>query len=598
MPSSVKSKFLNSFKIPFWFWSVYFLVLWQILLWAQNPGLMSDDSGEMAAAVFGLGLPHPPGYPFFNLIGHLVCQIPIGAIAFRLNLFSAFLTLLSLCLTLDALRKMAPLMGKYETQRPVGARHDSPLQQRLQNIFPRVSNDLLLAAVGLVFVSFRGVFAQSLTAKGCIYTLTLLFTSVAVWLYVFQQRHPQDNRPLIAVWFLWAIGLANHWQTLILWVPFLLIWSYQKRKGWKTKVTLTMATLVVIGLSLYLYLPLRAQLNCEPCWGYPINLPLFYWVVSRQLVAGVEHWVQSGAFYAESAGEMTRALFRDWIPGFAILSLGGMVLLWKRSRQLFLGLMALFVPVFLGIFAIHEEYNTYLMPVYLVSLAGLLVIFGFVAARWFLESFVHPKTSLVLIGILGLLSAGWLLHVFQLEDKSRYTLAEDFGTNALKGLPKGAILLADGDHYVMPIWYEHFAEGKRPDLIFEPSVFLYHGWGWKQLSDQSEDLKPLVASSNLFQDRLNALTMVPSKHPLFRSLGQEFLGPALKKMPGAWAPRGLVYAWEPRRSNPKKVFEQESKIIAGERLRGLEEFRDSVEPDISTQQIYRYYADQFTALKQ
>jgi len=538
---------------------------------------MSDDSGEMAAAAYNLGLPHPPGYPFFNLIGHWVTWVPLGSIAFRLNCFSALLTLISLFLTLATIRRLNDFFEKTDEG---------------------ISFDFLLMALGLVFVSFRGVFTQSLTAKGCVYTLTLLFMSVAIWLYLFHLKNPDDKRPLTAVWFLWGTGLANHWQTMVLWIPFLLVWSFQMGRLWKPRTVLLAASFVLMGISPYLYLPLRARLNCEPCWGYPINLSLFYWVVSRQLVAGVEHWVQGVPFYMESAKEMGRALFLDWIPGFAVLSLGGLALLWKQNRKVFWGLAALGTPIFFGIFAVHEEYNTYLLPAYLVSLAGLLVLFGFVAIKSFLENLAVPKAIPLLIGVFGLLAAEQLFGVFQLEDKSRYTLAEDFGTNAMKDLPLGAILLADGDHYVMPIWYSHFAQGKRPDLVFEPSVFLYHGWGWKQLGDQSEDLKPLVNASNLFQDRLNALTQAAPRHPLFRSLGREFLGPALDKMPGVWVPRGLVYAWEPRMPSGSERLSQAFRGIGEERLRGLEADGTGAEMDPSSQQIYRYYAGQLSAWKQ
>lgn len=580
MPPSGKTKPGDTVKFPFWVWPLYFLVLWQILLLAQNPGLMADDSGEMAASAYHLGLPHPPGYPFFNLIGHLVTWLPLGGIAFRLNLFSAALTLLSLWITLSVLRQTHGLLGKLGDKK-------SGFQL-----------EILLMVLGVVFVSFRAVFAQSLTAKGCIYTLTLFLTSVAVWLYVWQQKHPQDRRPLMAAWLLWAVGLANHWQTLILWLPFLLTWSFQTKNLWKSKSLLLIASLIVTGLSLYLYLPLRAQLNCEPCWGYPINPTLFYWVVSRQLVAGVEHWVQPAAFYLESAKEMGRIFSQDWLPGFVILSLGGMVSLWRQNRDLFYSLTALWAPILLGIFTVHEGYNTYLMPVYTVPLAGMAVLFGFIAILGILKAFPAPRTALVLAAVLGLYALGWFVCVAKIEDKSGYLLSEDFGTNALKGLPKGALFLADGDHYVMSMWYSHFAQGKRPDLIFEPSAFLYHGWGWKQLGDQSEDLKPLVASSNLLQERLNALTRLPAQHPLFRSLGTEFLGPAFEKMSGTWTPRGLVYAWEPQRLSSRAELLQASRAIASERMRGLDDFRIAAELDFSSQQIYRYYTEQLTALKQ
>src|SRR5690242_14494689 len=117
-----KTQLQRSAKLPFWVWPVYFLILWQVLLRAQNPGLMADDSGEMAAAACNLGLPHPPGYPFFNLLGHLICQIPLGTFAFRLNLFSAFLTLFSLFLTLDVARRMDGLLEKGGLKNPGGHR--------------------------------------------------------------------------------------------------------------------------------------------------------------------------------------------------------------------------------------------------------------------------------------------------------------------------------------------------------------------------------------------------------------------------------------------------------------------------------------------
>ncbi len=579
MPSNEKSGFRPSLELSPWVWAVYFLLLWQILLRAQNPGLMSDDSGEMAAAAYNLGLAHPPGYPFFGLMGHLVVLIPVGTMAFRLNLFSAALTLFSLFLTLDAARNL-----DFSRRNPGRATADW-------------AQEVLLAALGVVFISFRGVFAQSLTAKGCVYTLTLFWATAAVWLYVFQQRHPEDDRPWWAICLLWAVGLANHWQTMVLWVPFLTFWSLQRRQQRRGKKLLLGSTLVFIGISPYLYLPFRARLDCEPCWGYPINLPLFDWVVSRQLVAGVEHWIQTGAFYLESAKEIARAGFMDWLPGFMIVSLIGVVVLRKKDRSLVYGFLALFLPVLMGVFAVHEEYNTHLIPCYLVSLSGLAVLFGFVALRSLQTSLPHPQEAVILAGLLGLAAGVWLAHVFQAEDKSRYTLAEDFGTNVLMGLPRGAVLLADGDHYVMPIWYERYAQGKRPDVVFEPSVFLYHGWGWKQLIDQSADLKP-VESSPLFQERLDALARVGPAHPLFYSLGREFLEPALEKMPGAWVPRGLVYAWELHRPFPLEVSRRVFQVLGKERLRGWEGFQMDLRRDLSTEQIYRYYAEQLSVLKQ
>ena len=49
------------------------------------------DSGELVAAVHTLGIPHPSGYPLYVLLGKLwTVLVPVGNIALRMSLFSAF----------------------------------------------------------------------------------------------------------------------------------------------------------------------------------------------------------------------------------------------------------------------------------------------------------------------------------------------------------------------------------------------------------------------------------------------------------------------------------------------------------------------------
>ena len=299
---------------PSWGWMAFFLALWAILLAAQNPGLMSDDSGEIAASAYGLGLCHPPGYPFFNLLGHLFCWLPVGTVAFRLNLLSELFVLISLGLIFKTCEKIAEGLPAV-------------------SLSPKMEN-LLLATVGIVFVSCRSIFAQSLTAKGAIYTLTLLLTSLVVLLRLLDLRGKSSKFLFLAV-FIWAVGMGNHWQTQILWIPFLLFWLNEKKSSLHVRKIILLINIVLIGLSTYLYLPFRAILNCLPSWGYPINFHLFYWVVSRQLVAGMEPWVQNFSFYFVSILEMLKVEFFYWLPGFVFLVLIGTWRLWIDEKKIF-----------------------------------------------------------------------------------------------------------------------------------------------------------------------------------------------------------------------------------------------------------------------
>src|SRR3989344_3135524 len=51
-------------------------------------GIGFGDSGTMAAAAVSLGIPHPPGFPSYILLGYLFSLLPIGSMLWRLQLLS------------------------------------------------------------------------------------------------------------------------------------------------------------------------------------------------------------------------------------------------------------------------------------------------------------------------------------------------------------------------------------------------------------------------------------------------------------------------------------------------------------------------------
>ena len=67
------------------------LSLFLIYAWGASRTIYVGDSGELVAAVHTLGIPHPSGYPLYVLLGKLwTVLVPVGSIAFRMSLFSAF----------------------------------------------------------------------------------------------------------------------------------------------------------------------------------------------------------------------------------------------------------------------------------------------------------------------------------------------------------------------------------------------------------------------------------------------------------------------------------------------------------------------------
>src|SRR5207237_4313631 len=54
------------------------------------PSTAMWDTSEYIAAAYSFGLPHPPGNPFFVIVGHLFSLLPIASnVAARINMLAA-----------------------------------------------------------------------------------------------------------------------------------------------------------------------------------------------------------------------------------------------------------------------------------------------------------------------------------------------------------------------------------------------------------------------------------------------------------------------------------------------------------------------------
>src|SRR3989338_6090208 len=89
-----------------------------IYLLTLCPTVDVGDAGELIAAAYTLGIPHPPGYPLYCILGKLFTFIPIGSIAYRTNMMSAFFAAacagtVYLILRLKEIRKAASAVSAF-----------------------------------------------------------------------------------------------------------------------------------------------------------------------------------------------------------------------------------------------------------------------------------------------------------------------------------------------------------------------------------------------------------------------------------------------------------------------------------------------------
>ena len=94
---------------------IVFCVSFTVYLLTLAPTIYIEDAAEFSAAVPTLGIAHPSGFPLYMLLGKLfTLLVPIGNMAFRVNLFSAVTTSFALVVFYYTLKILITL--NYEIQ--------------------------------------------------------------------------------------------------------------------------------------------------------------------------------------------------------------------------------------------------------------------------------------------------------------------------------------------------------------------------------------------------------------------------------------------------------------------------------------------------
>ena len=387
---------------------IYLLTLPTDLTWAHYSG----DGGELIAASLLVGIPHPPGYPTYILLGKLVRFLPIGNIATRFNLFSA------ICLTL-ALILLA------NTPLPTDKR------------FSRIT--IIASTLSCAFAPL--IWGQATVTE--VYALNGLTVAIVVWLAL-------SKMPAFPLGIAFGVSLTTHLSSIFL-LPLLLTSQPPKRWG-KMLIGATISSL------LWLTLPLLANPDNPVQWGNPTSLKGWWWLVSAQ--------IYRPNLFALPVAEWGNRL-ASWLPpllaqfgyiGWGLL-LGG---LWHNRGRLHQQTWVILLVV--GLFWLYAfGYNTIDAGIYaLPSLLLLSVV---------LRLGLRPLSKVAIL--LPLLIVGLNFQGFsQLKTE---TVGKEAST-LLQGMPAEAILLTPGDSTIFALWYAHHVEQVRSDIILVDENLFAFNW--------------------------------------------------------------------------------------------------------------------------
>lgn len=444
------------------------------------PGVGFIDSGELMTVVHTLGIAHPTGYPLFTLVGWVFAHLPFGGEeAFRLNVMAAFFCAASLVFYYKAVLTLIAGSAK-KVQAP-------------GSLVP------FAAAGGVLGLAFSRTFwMQALAVE--VYSLHLLMVSLVLVL-VLEARAQRSTVLWTLVAFTLGLSFTNHMTTILL-VPGVLYLYGTSLGSWRGMYRGVMRTLpaFMLGLSVYLYLPLRASASPVCNWGDPSSLDR---LLSHLSGKQYRVWI----FSSSDVAMKHLGAFVQGIPGeFAVvgLLLGviGLAVLWLRDRQIAIGTVIMFVVCVL--YAINydiQDIDSYYLLAYvcvgLWSGVGLLV-----AGGWLVQVVgVAPVGAGALLVIAGLVPC--VVHYGDVDESENH-LVEDYTASMFASLQPGALVLSyQWDYWVSASYYVQEVRCERRDVLVIDKELLRRSWYLKELARKAPAFIGKVATEvELFRREL------------------------------------------------------------------------------------------------
>jgi hypothetical protein len=434
------------------------------------PSVTFFDSGEFLTATASLGSAHSPGYPLFLMFAKPFTWIPLGNIAFRINMATAFSASLA-CL------------GVY-----------------LLTIFLLKDEQLVdnkrFAAFAVKTAGFAAACSFSFTPRLWLqsnhdkpYPLLAFLTAIIFYLLLKWRDHYKagDEQPayVYVCTFLAGLSMGLH-QTVVLLLPawFLLIVLADWRMLTRIKELVLATAFAMVGFSVHLYLPLRATQNPLLNWGDPKTSSQFLWHFLRKGYPDDPHprdlsllWAQIKAFNIPR--EFT------WVG--AVLVLFALFCLWRRQRDVviaYLAGVAAFLLVIAGYFNAMPEFifltEEFFTPLYLLSAVmigvGLFHVLGYAVSNARLPDRYDLKVHiLVLVLMLSLPVSLCAVNYYENDQHNNY-IAYDYATNSLRSLPQNAVMFTWGDSGAFPLWYLQGVERMREDLDLPHTPHIVFDW--------------------------------------------------------------------------------------------------------------------------
>ncbi len=479
-------------------WICSILALGSLILYIRTmaPTVWYGNSAAQQYACYILGMLHPTGYPLYMLLGKVFTFIPVGDIAYRVNLLSAVFSALTIPLVYLIARRV------------IGRRLPALLAA-------------LLFALSETFWSSAGV------AK--VYALNIFFMALTLYLLLRwgeTERLSKDFSVLALFTFAYGLSLTHH-RMMILLAPAYATYYGLTEHRMELKRLLALALLFLVPLLLYIYIPIRggellAQRDPANDYIYPSvpeavlrgTLPIQYsqsWEGFIEMITGRDFAWQVHIGSWKHAGERLELWLNLLVRQFGLLGLplGCIGAIWLTSTRARQAALLWIVYLATNIFALfmtgHRDFgigparipsHPYFLPGHLVFAiwigSGMEYLWSLVTVRQRVinkaQAYRAPYIAYYLLCLL--LPFGLFRNNYARLDMSQDYAAYNHAQQVLaQPLGEGAVILGPSDLAASVRYFQYTAD-QRSDLIVI-SADLSSGAGRRLMENCIEAGRPL-----------------------------------------------------------------------------------------------------------
>lgn len=508
------------------------------------------DSGEYATCSSILGVPHPPGNPFYIIFGRAMCALG-GSVASH-AIITAFISALASALAvLFTYLLTVKLVSMYEKSKwlVVGAG--------------------LLAAL---YTAYSFTFWMN-AVEAEVYSGLVFFVNLILWLTMIWVQKSEDfdhQNILLAIVYIFFLGFCVHQTALQVAPAVLFIVTYplimkaiKEGKFWfkaialflmliigyyiankigesikvptfgkwtftllalgimyanlrhivDNKIWLLGLALIGIGLSPHLFLWIRSEARPFINEGYPHTMQLFIDYILRRQYGVVSFFERRATFGYQLGTHFLRYFGWQWFHAETMAA-------WFKAPQLVFAIIGNLITILLGVLGIFDVAKrnkhtfAYFMSIFIITTVAMIFIMNlsdaevrdrdyfFVVAynMWaiwvgmgaisLLRPVLNKKAPLYALSALMLaLPLVNLASQYKIHDRSSEFMALDYGMNFLNSVEENAIIFTNGDNDTFPLWFgQAVADPNTKEFVHQPKN-VYPDSDSKQAMKKAMDFK-------------------------------------------------------------------------------------------------------------